>query len=50
MQVLEVADNFDVEDTMKVIDDFEKYVDSAWNRFTVRLKETLFYSVSLFQR
>ena len=50
MQVLEVADNFDVEETMRVVDDYEKYVDSAWNRFTVRLKETLFYSVSLFQR
>ena len=50
MQVLEVADNFDVEETMRVVDDYEKYVDSAWNRFTVRLKETLFYSVALFQR
>ncbi len=34
----------------KVVDDYEKYVDSYWNRFTVRLKETLFYNVSLFQR
>ena len=50
MQVLEVADNFDVEDTMKVVDDYERYVNSAWARFTVGLKETLFYSVSLFQR
>ena len=50
MQVLEVADNFDVEETMRVVDDYEKYVDSSWNRFTVRLKETLFYNVSLFQR
>ena len=50
MQVLEVADNFDVEETMKVIDAYEKYVDSAWNRFTVKLQDTLFYSVSLFQR
>ena len=50
MQVLEVADNFDVEDTMQVVDDYERYVNSAWTRFTVGLKETLFYSVSLFQR
>jgi len=50
MQVLEVADNFDVEDTMQVVDDYERYVNSAWHRFTVRVKETLFYSVSLFQR
>ena len=50
MQVLEVADNFDVEDTMKVVDEYERYVNSAWARFTVGLKETLFYSVSLFQR
>ena len=50
MQVLEVADNFDVEATMQIVDDYEKYVNSAWARFTVGLKETLFYSVSLFQR
>ena len=42
MQVLEVADNFDVEDTMQVVDDYERYVNSAWHRFTVTVKESCF--------
>jgi len=50
MQVLEVANNMDANNTFNVIDNYDKYVNSAWSRFTERLKDTLFYSVSLFQR
>ena len=50
MQVLEVANNVDAQHTFKVIDNYESYVNNAWTRWSMRLKETLFYSVSLFQR
>jgi hypothetical protein len=50
MQVLEVANNMDSQKTFNVIDNYEAYTNSAWTRFTERLKDTLLYSVSLFQR
>jgi len=50
MQVLEVANNIDAQETLKVIDNYKAYTNSAWTRFSERLKDTLLYSVSLFQR